>query len=93
MTTTRPLLFQALEPMIPAEPLAGHYDEARSVWMTAIGGRPTPLAESGDAILEIQTKTKVLQEVDDEIPGTLQMMTKTFVNVERDEDEDEEILN
>lgn len=49
------------------------------------------MAEAGGRLLEIQTKTKVIQEVDDEIPGSLQMMTKTFVAVERDEDD--EMLN
>ncbi len=80
--------------MIPGEAVAGAYDEVRSLWITSVNGCETPLASLGGRILEIQTKTKVLQEVDDEIPGMLQMMTKTFVSVERDEDDDDgESLN
>jgi hypothetical protein len=89
VTNVRPLLFQGLEPMIPGQAVAGAYDGSRSLWMTSVNGRETPLASLGGRILEIQTKTKVLQEVDDEIPGMLQMMTKTFVSVERDEDDDD----
>lgn len=77
--------------MIPGEPLPGSYDGAKAVWSIPSEEGSRPIAETGGRLLEVQTKTKVIQEVDDEIPGSLQMMTKTFVAVERDEDD--EMLN
>lgn len=77
--------------MIAGDPLPGSYDGAMAVWTIPGETGSRPITEAGGRLLEIQTKTKVIQEIDDEIPGNLQMMTKTFVGTERDEDD--EMLN
>lgn len=90
-----PLLFRSATRRIPGSEMPGRYDHDRSVWVVGEPGSLRAIVEADEhALLEITTKTKVTEEVDDEQnvaglaarPDMLELVTKTMVQQEADDE-------
>ena len=89
-----PLLFRTATPRVAGFEIPGSYDPALRVWAVDAGGLRRPIITAGeDALLDIETTTKVRQEGDDEESsvtdsyGSLcEIVTKTATQQEADDD-------
>lgn len=89
-----PLLFRSATPRVAGPEIPGSYDPVLRVWaIDADGVRQPLIAASEDALVDIETSTKVRQEGDDEdihagrAFGTLcEIVTKTATHQETDDD-------
>ena len=89
-----PLLFRTATPRVAGVEIPGSYDPALKVWAVDAGGLRRPIITAGeDALLDIETTTKVRQEGDDEESrasdsfGSLcEIVTKTATQQEADDD-------
>lgn len=90
-----PILFRSSTPRTGGPEIPGAYSHARSVWVIGDGAQAIPIVEASDVdLLEITTKTKVDNEVDDDQlvalggrPSTFipELLTKTDVQQESDD--------
>lgn len=68
--------------------IGGRYCPDRQVWVIHDGVHERPIVETRLSGAQLQTKTRVLAEEDDEECGALlELVTKTKVNAEEDDDE------
>lgn len=66
-----PFLFRNATPRTGGHDIPGHYDNDLSMWVVGEGDGRRPIIAAGDLdVLEIETKTRVVQEADDD-HGTL----------------------
>ena len=77
-----PFLVNYATARISSPEIIGHYCNKIDMWVETKTQKP--LIEFSD-LAELSTKTKVKEEQDDDSPYLLEVMTKTNVNVERDD--------
>ena len=80
-----PFLARFASQRIPSEQVKGWYSEECNMWMIDVGGESRPAIEAAGSALELQTKTAVKAESDDDIVPELQ--TKTDVQAEQDDED------
>ena len=78
-----PYLAKYAVPRIEVDPLGGFYCEDTAMWMLNTTEGPRPAIEYSAASSEMRTKTEVEPESDDDF--VLELLTKTMVQDEQDE--------
>lgn len=99
-SVSTPLLFRTSTARTAVPEMPGAYDPVAQVWTVERGGHRVPIVEAGDeALVEITTKTRVRQEVDDDeiaVEGSaspdrrahpVELLTKTEVQQEGNDEE------
>lgn len=79
-----PYLANFAIPCIQTEQIGGWYSQEKAMWMLETENCPHPAIESDGALLEMMTKKKAEQPERDN-DATLELLTKTRVQRERDE--------
>jgi len=83
-----PFLMRFATDRLAAPAIGGRYCEEREVWLVTINGIEQPIVQTDRANSEMQTKTKVeVEEDDDEWSVLLELTTKTRVELEADDEE------
>jgi hypothetical protein len=83
----RPLLANFAEPRVGDPTIPGHYCPEQQLWVIETGAGPVPIIQAGSPLLEVTTKTRVIQETDDTAPSPLlETVTKTAAQIESDDD-------
>lgn len=89
-----PLLFRTATPRVAGREIPGSYDAALRVWAVDAGGTRQPIIMAAeDAVLDLETTTKVRQEGDDEeiragnsFASLCEIVTKTATQQEADDE-------
>lgn len=92
MVPVAPLLFRNATPRIPGADIPGSYDPALRVWAIDVEGLRQPIITAAeDALIDLETTTKVRQEGDDEdirargFGMLCEIVTKTATHQETDD--------
>lgn len=86
-TGIEPLLARYASHRSKSEELPGHYDRRRSLWTILGESGQVPLVEAGQAVRELETKTKVNNEQDDSASHVLSMSSGTETSVGGEQDD------
>jgi len=83
---TQPFLTRFATVRDQTSPIPGRYSADADLWTVSTEGLELPIIEISPDLIEITTKTKVLQESDDSAAPMLEIQTKTATNIESDDD-------
>lgn len=86
-TAVAPFLARYAVPRGKGQPLPGGYDPHRSLWVVPGDQGPVPLVEAGQALRELETKTKVDNEQDDTASHVMGLSGTTVTSVGGEQDD------